>query len=344
MADTKISALSAETAAPGDEIPVNRGGVNYKITAGDILKQDSGTLTADAPALDLTQTWNDSGVTFTGLKFNATDTASASGSMLMDLQAGGTSKFKVDKTGSTTFSGSAQLPAGSVGSLALRMDVSTYGLYKGATQGGGAVITTCAGVGVFAVGQNNGIGVVNIGPYCFSTAINATADLILARDAANTLAQRNGTNAQTFRIYNTYTDASNYERGKIQWDTNVLKIGTEAGGSGTVRALEVQAGGSRVNLFGSELHLTPTTGGADTIIFKNSLIEPNSDNRMAFGSATKRWTNIHQSGYIETSEMTAPSAPAADKVRIYAEDNGSGKTRLMALFPTGAAQQIAIEP
>ena len=44
------------------------------------------------------------------------------------------------------------------------------------------------------------------------------------------------------------------------------------------------------------------------------------------------------------AEMTAPAAPAANSVRIYAEDNGSGKTRLMALFATGAAQQIAIEP
>lgn len=49
-------------------------------------------------------------------------------------------------------------------------------------------------------------------------------------------------------------------------------------------------------------------------------------------------------GAVELSEMTAPSAPAANKVRIYSEDNGSGKTRLMALFPSGAAQQIAIEP
>lgn len=43
-------------------------------------------------------------------------------------------------------------------------------------------------------------------------------------------------------------------------------------------------------------------------------------------------------------EQTAPSAPASNGVYIYAEDNGSGKTRLMALFPSGAAQQIAIEP
>lgn len=47
---------------------------------------------------------------------------------------------------------------------------------------------------------------------------------------------------------------------------------------------------------------------------------------------------------ISMVEQTAPSAPSTNGVYIYAEDNGSGKTRLMALFPTGAAQQIAIEP
>jgi hypothetical protein len=48
--------------------------------------------------------------------------------------------------------------------------------------------------------------------------------------------------------------------------------------------------------------------------------------------------------YVELDERTAPAAPAANKVRIYCADNGAGKTRLMALFPSGAAQQIAIEP
>lgn len=43
-------------------------------------------------------------------------------------------------------------------------------------------------------------------------------------------------------------------------------------------------------------------------------------------------------------EQTAPAAPSADGVYVYAEDNGSGKTRLMARFASGAAQQIAIEP
>lgn len=43
-------------------------------------------------------------------------------------------------------------------------------------------------------------------------------------------------------------------------------------------------------------------------------------------------------------EMTAPSAPAANEVYIYAQDNGAGKTQIMALFSSGAAQQIAIQP
>lgn len=49
-------------------------------------------------------------------------------------------------------------------------------------------------------------------------------------------------------------------------------------------------------------------------------------------------------GAIHMAERTAPSAPAANGVYIYAQDNGAGKTQLMALFATGAAQQIAIEP
>lgn len=57
------------------------------------------TITADAPVLNLAQTWNNAAVTFTGLKLNATDTASNAASLLMDLQVGGISKFLVFKNG-----------------------------------------------------------------------------------------------------------------------------------------------------------------------------------------------------------------------------------------------------
>src|SRR6185295_1033435 len=48
--------------------------------------------------------------------------------------------------------------------------------------------------------------------------------------------------------------------------------------------------------------------------------------------------------YIEMKEGTAPSAPAADGVRLYVEDNGAGKTRICALFNSGSAQCFATQP
>lgn len=52
---------------------------------------------------------------------------------------------------------------------------------------------------------------------------------------------RDGTNAKEALIYNTYTDASNYERAAIGFSTlsNTLTIDTEAAGTGTVRGISV---------------------------------------------------------------------------------------------------------
>jgi hypothetical protein len=53
------------------------------------------TVTVDAPVINLSQTWNNSSTTFTGLKLNVTDTASLSGSKSIDIQVNGTSIFKI---------------------------------------------------------------------------------------------------------------------------------------------------------------------------------------------------------------------------------------------------------
>ena len=48
---------------------------------------------------------------------------------------------------------------------------------------------------------------------CFTNGTaGGTQDLFVARDAANTLAQRNGTSAQKTNIYDTYTSATDYHR------------------------------------------------------------------------------------------------------------------------------------
>jgi hypothetical protein len=55
--------------------------------------------------------------------------------------------------------------------------------------------------------------------------------------AANVLEMRYSTNPQAFRVCNTYTNDSNYERARLAWSGNVLYLGTEAAGTGTKRNL-----------------------------------------------------------------------------------------------------------
>jgi hypothetical protein len=110
MADTKISADPVVTAlAAADIIPVVQGGVNKAVTglllATAILGatvMTGATVTTSQPVINVAQTWNAGAVSFTGIKFNATDTASAAGSLLLDLQVGGASKFNVGKSGAVT--------------------------------------------------------------------------------------------------------------------------------------------------------------------------------------------------------------------------------------------------
>jgi len=72
------------------------------LTANTSLTITGGTVTADAPVINATQTWNNAGVTFNGIKLNVTDTLSAAGSLLVNLQVGGVSKFSVSKAGAVT--------------------------------------------------------------------------------------------------------------------------------------------------------------------------------------------------------------------------------------------------
>ena len=66
-------------------------------------------------------------------------------------------------------------------------------------------------------------------------------DTPLVRDAAGILAQRNLTNTQSLRIYNTYTDASNYERVSIGYSAGSFQILAENLGAGTT-ARQLQIG------------------------------------------------------------------------------------------------------
>lgn len=185
--------------------PVNRAGDT--ITGQLTIAQ--GAIAASAP-FTITQTWSGTGV-YTGLLFNATDSGpSNAASLLADFQVGGASKASISKAGAFTAASVAATGAITANNNALQLN--------------GTQINILSNAATFNMGN--------------------AADVSLFRDAADTLAQRRSTNAQAFRLYNTFTDASNYERGFIDWVTNsnILTIGTQNAGTGSARDVRIRAG------------------------------------------------------------------------------------------------------
>lgn len=95
-----------------------------------------------------------------------------------------------------------------------------------------------------AAGTNKKTTLANLLGNLPGTPIGLAAQTYLNSDGANILALRNSTNAQAFRVYNTYTDGSNNEYGSLWWASNTLKIGTVANGSGTARSISFQYNGT----------------------------------------------------------------------------------------------------
>lgn len=249
MADTKLSDMTSASTPDGTELAyVVQSSADRKITLSAIVnwflslantftRQQTITPAANESAviasgysltganaqnlLDLSGTWNTTGAP-DGIKLNITDTASGTGSALADFQVGGVSKV-------------------TVGMKNFGRDTVTF---DGGSMGIGAVNSGIMGIGNVAspaVGVTGSpftvrfIAAATIG--FTSSNYTAAIDTPLARDAAGVLAQRNGVSAQDNRLYNTFTDAANYERFTVSWQatTNTATIGVQALGTGTLR-------------------------------------------------------------------------------------------------------------
>jgi hypothetical protein len=102
----------------------------------------------------LTDTWNAGGTTFTAIKMNVTDTASAAGSLLMDLQVASVSKFSVSKSAAAQFL-SANLVLGAADAAApVAQTLSVQSVVAGTTNTAGAnwTFTASKGTGTGAGG------------------------------------------------------------------------------------------------------------------------------------------------------------------------------------------------
>ena len=222
------------------------------------LTLTSPSLSSSAP-VTISQTWAGTGSTvFTALKVNATTpgTTSSSSSLLLDLQVGTVSLFKVSKTGSITAN-------------------NTFNLSGSIVQSSGNIIPSNALIFDYF-----------------------NQDVVLQRDAANTLALRNGAAAQTFRVYNTYSNAGvDVEYLQLSTSASGFRVGTNSSGSGSSRPLFLGVGG------GSQWQIN-TSGHIGTF---------GSDNLYDIGaSGANRPRNLYVGSNIYAAEnvgigTTAPS-------------------------------------
>jgi len=177
-----------------------------------------------ANIFDLVDVWNDAATTFTAIKMDVTDTASNAASNLLDLQVGGSSRFRVQKNGFARFD-----------SLSNSQVIGINGTTAGIGNFFGNLSFYQGGALIALVTSNT----LRLQSNTFSFSWGPAQDLELFRDAADTLAQRRGTNAQAFNLYNTFTNATNYERARMGWAGNAFEIKPQADGTGTERVLHI---------------------------------------------------------------------------------------------------------
>jgi hypothetical protein len=304
----------------------------------DSIEIAGGTVTASTPLIDATQTWNNGAVTFTASKVNVTDTASASGSLLGDWQVGGTSKASITKEGQVN-AVSALVSGGTATANTPVLDLSQtwnnagawiVGLRLDITDTASAsdsefMRLSVGGSEKFFV-RKNGLMLANYG--LFGTTYSGTTinyyTTGLRQSSGGELSWSSDAYHYGTVDVSLFRDAAGTLAQRVGTTAQTLRVyGTYTNDSNYVRA-SLASSSTAVTL------AAETAGtGADNVPVN---LTPAGTEGVVIGN------------FAQFTEMTAPAAGAANTARLFCEDNGGGKTRLMVQFASGAAVQIAIEP
>lgn len=281
-----------------------------------------GTVTTSTPVVDGTQTWNSAGVTFTGLKLNVTDTTSAAASLLVDLQVAAGSMFKVSKAGVMTIAGTKTFTKSTTNlTVSDTTDGFAYLMAYGVRDSNAG-----AGIGDFGLSEpttTKGVRVTltsdTFVAWRSSSAISGTMLTGLVSNTADILAQRRSTNAQTFQVYGTYTDASKYERAILKHTT----------GTGAVVAAET-AGTGEDNL---SVRLSPAGTGDVLSAAAATVLDGTAIPAGGTTGAGYKFSSTSNFGVFFGSG--APSLSAA-KNSLYLRSDGSGVADRMYVNTNGS--------
>lgn len=235
--------LKASTLAGSTAIPFN---VTNSLTGTQTL-----------PTLYITPTWNTTGVVDAAILVNVTNTASGTGSLLEDLQIGGTSEFKVDKAGNVTLTGllaSANLKdTGLISAAAVATDSSgnliagtsftnpmsvlgsiIYGSTAGAVA---ALVGPTAGTVPYNLCSTPSSGVATAPSWCLSgiggRSVSGTTDTIAAADRGTTI-QYTGSAATASAFTSPATLGNNFSVVAVNTGTGLVTFTLGAGNFLTV--------------------------------------------------------------------------------------------------------------
>lgn len=164
---------------------------------------------------------------------------------------------QIDANGKRTMVGPLVLPAGSA--IAPSLVVAGYGVFLNpavppSPLGPPGMVFTTTGARRTAMVWDYGFRLGGFSQLAWSDqsgiADKPETGLALHHDANNQLAQRNGANAQSYVSYNTYTDATHFERADLGWVSNAFFISTSKGASGgAARDLVLGADGNEMIRF-----------------------------------------------------------------------------------------------
>jgi hypothetical protein len=153
-----------------------------------------------------------------------------------------------------------------------------------------------------------------------SSALANTPDVRLWRDASDVLALRRDTTPQTFRIYNTYMDASNYNRIAFEATASRFSILGQKAGTGTNRSMRI------LNETNDILEL----GTNNTIILTFAAVGS------VYGATF--------SGLIKTGVLTVATLPAANTAgagaRLHVTDANSNT--FFTIAASGGANNVPV--
>ena len=283
---------------------------------------------------DLSDTWNAGATVFTAIKMNVTDTASATGSKLIDLQVNGTTRFDVDKNGQVEISAGTEL----LPSLAALGDTNT-GMWFPAAD---TVAWSTGGSERMRINSAGNVGIGTTAPDAL-LSVNGVASFGDGTAAAPSITNLGDLNTGIFfpAADSISLSTNGSERFAITSTGEIrIPVQTQLTNAGnnliytTVGTSTIELRCNNAQQATASSILLNGRGPNDNILFNTNATERmriTSAGNVGIGTSTFGTSAVRS---LAIGTGTAPTTGPADTIQIYSTDLSAGNT-MLSLFTEG---------